>query len=600
MVLIIFVFSTTRMTYLKRLAPYLKRYKKKLLLGVLVITLSAVFTNLIPLVISTAIDGIKSDPEHINLFHYALMTIGFASVSGVFLYLTRQLIIVVSREIENDLRNDFLQHILVQDQQYFHYHPTGDVMALATNDISAVRNFLGPGIMYTCETAINFTMAISLMLSFNVELTLIAILPIPLISYLVYKIGKSINYKFEQVQAQFSALTTKTQENLSGIKVVKAYVREESETESFRELSYDYLKKNLTLAKVQSFSFPMMFLLTGFSVIIVLYVGGNKIISGELTIGQLTAFIIYLGLLTWPIISLGWIINLTQRAEASMKRICEVFDSVPTIDDPEVCTKDSSALSLNGHVKGGVEFKNVNFRYSPSMPYVLQNVNLKINAGETIGVIGHTGSGKSTLVNLIARLFEVNEGSLLIDDRNIKSYKLGELRTSIGYVPQETFLFSESIENNIAYSENKFDKDKVVEAAKISQIYKDIDSFPKRFDTMLGERGINLSGGQKQRTSIARAIIADPKILILDDAFSAVDTYTEEEILNGLKGVMKNRTTILISHRVSTLKNSDRIIVLKDGAIAEEGTHDQLVKREGIYSDIYMKQLLEEELKDLD
>lgn len=586
------------MTYLKRLAPYLKRYKSKLLLGVLVITVSAVFTNLIPLVISTAIDKIKSDPKGISLINYAALTVGFAIVSGIFLYLTRQLIIVVSREIENDLRNDFLQHILVQDQQYFHYHPTGDVMALATNDISAVRNFLGPGIMYTCETAINFTMAISLMLSFNVELTLIAIVPIPLISYVVYKIGKSINYKFEQVQEQFSALTTKAQENLSGIKVVKAYVREESETESFREMSADYMKKNLTLAKVQSFSYPMMFLLTGFSVIIVLYAGGNKIISGELTIGQLTAFIIYLGLLTWPIISLGWIINLTQRAEASMKRICEVFDSVPTIDDPEVCTKVSS--SKDGYISGGVEFKNVNFRYSPAMPYVLKNVNLKINAGETIGVIGHTGSGKSTLVNLLARLFEVSEGSLLIDGRDIKSYKLGELRTSIGYVPQETFLFSETIEQNIAYSENNFDKDKVVQAAKLSQIYKDIDAFPKRFDTMLGERGINLSGGQKQRTSIARAILADPKILILDDAFSAVDTYTEEEILTGLKGVMKNRTTILISHRVSTLKNSDRIIVLKDGSIAEEGTHEQLVQREGIYADIYLKQLLEEELKDLD
>ncbi|MBE2216599.1 MAG: ABC transporter ATP-binding protein, partial [Ignavibacteria bacterium] len=504
------------------------------------------------------------------------------------------------REIENDLRNDFLERIVIQDQQYFHFHPTGETMALATNDISAVRNFLGPGIMYTAETLVNFTLAISLMFSFNAELTLIAVVPIPLISYVVYRIGKSINHKFEMVQEQFSDLTTKTQENLSGIKVVKAYVREESETESFKTMSVSYMKKNLELAKVQSFSYPLMFLLTGFSVIIVLYVGGNKIIEGVMTLGQLTGFIIYLGLLTWPIISLGWIINLTQRAEASMKRLCEVFDSQPAIDDPKACQTESAAKTQQAAtIKGKIEFRNVSFRYHTDFPYVLKNVNMTINPGETIGIIGHTGSGKSTLVNLISRLFDVEEGQVMVDGRNVKEYKLNELRTSIGYVPQETFLFSDTIEHNIGYAETKFDKETVIKAAKISQIYKDVDAFPKRFDTILGERGINLSGGQKQRTSIARAIVSDPGILILDDAFSAVDTYTEEEILNGLKEVLKGRTTILISHRVSTLKNSDRIIVLKDGTIAEEGTHDSLIRNEGIYADIYMKQLLEEELKDL-
>lgn len=587
------------MTYLKRLIPYLKRYKKKLITGFMVITLSAVFTNLIPFVISRAIDQIKNNTGDFSLLNYALLTVGFALISGIFLYLTRQMIIVVSREIENDIRNDFLEHILVQDQQYFHFHPTGDIMALATNDISAVRNFLGPGIMYTAETLINFTMAISLMLSFNAELTLIAVVPIPLISYVVYRIGKSINYKFELVQEEFSALTTKAQENLSGIKVVKAYVRENSETESFRKISESYKKKNLELAKVQSFSYPIMFLLTGFSVIIVLYAGGNKIISNELTIGQLTAFIIYLGLLTWPIISLGWIINLTQRAEASMKRLCEVFDSKPSIGDPEACRKNPGEC-IDKKISGNIEFRNVNFRYLNNYPYVLRNINLKINAGETIGIIGHTGSGKTTLVNLISRLFDIKEGVLLIDDIPVKQYLLDDLRSSIGYVPQETFLFSDTIENNIAYSEKNFDKDKVIYAAKISQIYKDVDSFPKRFDTILGERGINLSGGQKQRTSIARAVTADPEILILDDAFSAVDTYTEEEILKGLKEVLKGRTTILISHRISTLKNSDRIIVLKEGSIAEEGTHDDLILKNGIYADIYLKQLLEDELKEID
>lgn len=587
------------MTYLKRLIPYLKRYKKKLITGFMVITLSAVFTNLIPFVISRAIDQIKNNTGDFSLLNYALLTVGFALISGIFLYLTRQMIIVVSREIENDIRNDFLEHILVQDQQYFHFHPTGDIMALATNDISAVRNFLGPGIMYTAETLINFTMAISLMLSFNAELTLIAVVPIPLISYVVYRIGKSINYKFELVQEEFSALTTKAQENLSGIKVVKAYVRENSETESFRKISESYKKKNLELAKVQSFSYPIMFLLTGFSVIIVLYAGGNKIISNELTIGQLTAFIIYLGLLTWPIISLGWIINLTQRAEASMKRLCEVFDSKPSIGDPEACRKNPGEC-IDKKITGNIEFRNVNFRYHNNYPYILRNISLKINAGETIGIIGHTGSGKTTLVNLISRLFDIKEGVLLIDDIPVKQYLLDDLRSSIGYVPQETFLFSDTIENNIAYSEKNFDKDKVIYAAKISQIYKDVNGFPKRFDTILGERGINLSGGQKQRTSIARAVTADPEILILDDAFSAVDTYTEEEILKGLKEVLKGRTTILISHRISTLKNSDRIIVLKEGSIAEEGTHDDLILKNGIYADIYLKQLLEDELKEID
>lgn len=583
------------MKYLSRLKPYLRKYRSKLIIGFIVITFSAVFTNLIPFVISKAIDQIASKVEFTSLYKYAALTVGFAALSGVFLYFTRQTIIVVSREIENDLRNDFLEHILIQDQQYFHYHPTGDIMALATNDISAVRNFLGPGIMYTGETMINFTLAITLMLTFNIELTLIAVLPIPLISYVVYRIGKSINYKFELVQDQFSRLTTKVQENLSGIKVVKAYVREDSEIAGFRDLSVDYMNKNLSLAKVQSFSYPMMFLLTGFSVIIVLFLGGNKIINGELTIGQLTAFIIYLGLLTWPIISLGWIINLTQRAEASMKRLCIVFDNKPEIENADGLTGEIGRNAIDGEI----EFSNVSFRYGNELPYVLKDVNLRIKAGETIGLIGHTGSGKSTLVNLIPRLFDIQEGSLRIDGMNVKSIPLNSLRTSIGYVPQETFLFSDSIENNIAYSEIKFDKDKVIYSSKISQIYKDVDSFPKRFDTMLGERGINLSGGQKQRTSIARAIASDPRILILDDAFSAVDTYTEEAILTGLKEFMNGRTTILISHRVSTLKNSDRIVVLKDGSIAETGTHEKLIEHGGIYADIYFKQLLEEELKEL-
>lgn len=589
------------MTYLKRLVPYLKKYKAKLFMGLVVICLSAVFTNFIPFIVSKAIDSIMNHAEYTSLINYALLTLGFAGMSGVFLFFTRQTVIIVSREIENDLRNDFFDHILDQDQQYFHYHPTGEIMALASNDISAVRNFLGPGIMYTTETIVNFILAISLMLSLNPSLTLVAVIPIPLISYVVYRIGKAVNYKFELVQQQFSDMTTKAQENLSGIKVVKAYTREAGETDRFNDLSVDYMNKNLDLAKVQAFSFPLMFAMIGFSVVTVLYVGGNKIIHDELTIGELTAFIIYLGLLTWPIISLGWVVNLTQRADASMKRICEVLDNRPVITDNSVgCHAVNGGSQITDKVpqiSGSIVFRNLNFRYAENLPYVLQNINLSINAGETIGIIGHTGSGKSTLVNLILRLFEVSEGNIEFDGCDIKQIPLRALRTSIGYVPQETFLFSETIEHNISYGSPGIGKDKIVWAAKISDVYKDIDTFPKRFETILGERGINLSGGQKQRTSIARAISVEPKILILDDAFSAVDTYTEEEILKGLKDVMKNRTTILISHRVSTLKNSDRIIVLKHGSIAEMGTHESLIQQEGIYADIYFKQLLEEELK---
>jgi ATP-binding cassette subfamily B protein len=582
------------MTYLKRLLPYLSKYRGKLILGFIVILLGAVFSNVIPLVLASAIDSMKIKVDYSILFTRALTTVGLAVLGAVFLYFTRQTIIIVSREIENDLRNDFYKCIHTQDYQYFHQHPTGEVMALATNDISAVRNFLGPGIMYFSETIINFALAVGLMLSLNVGLTIVALIPLPIVSYIVYRVGKSVNYKFERVQSQFADMTTKAQENLSGIRVVKSYVREKSEYENFKKTSLDYKNKNMALAVVQSFSFPMMFLLTGISLVIVLYIGGKMVIDSTLTLGNLTAFIIYLGLLTWPMIAFGWIVNLTQRANASMLRLVRVFDSKPDINDTE--ETDYSIKSISGEI----EFRNLSFRYSNELPVVLNDVNLKISSGETIGLIGHTGSGKTTIVNLIPRLFDVTEGEILIDGIDIKKVPLSVLRRSIGYVPQETFLFSDTIENNIAYGDETISKDKIINSSKIAQIYKEVDVLPKRFETILGERGINLSGGQKQRASIARAIAIDPKILILDDAFSAVDTYTEEAILQGLKEVMRSRTTILISHRVSTLKNSDRIIVLKNGSIAETGTHESLIQQEGIYADIYFKQLLEEELEGMD
>ena len=582
------------MTYLRRLVPYLRKYKIRLYAGFLVIAISAVFTNLIPFVISKAIDNAKLSGDVSSLGDYAILTVIFAILSGFCLYLTRQFIIVVSREIENDLRNDFFSHILIQDQQYFHSHPTGEIMALATNDISSVRNFLGPGIMYSSETFFNFILAISVMASFNPELTLISLLPIPLISYVVYRIGRSVNKRSESVQGQFSVLTTRVQENLAGIKIVKSYVREAEEIKTFRRLSLDYMKKNLLLARVQSFSYPMMFMLIGMSVIIVIYIGGLKVIDGQLTIGQLTAFIIYLGLLSWPIIALGWIVNLTQRAEASMKRLCNVFDSRPAIT-----VADDSKAKVPDFAVSDIEFRNVSFRYSNEFPYVIRNINLIIKSGEILGITGHTGSGKSTLVNLILRLYDVTEGELIIGGCDIKKIPLGKLRSSVGYVTQDTFLFSDLLENNIAYASPDVNESRIRYVSEIAQLYKDVKNFPGHFKTLLGERGINLSGGQKQRTSLARALYKDPEILILDDAFSAVDTYTEEEILKRLSGVMKNKTVILISHRVSTLKNCDRIIVLQKGSICEEGSHDYLVNSDGLYAEIYQKQLIEEELKEL-
>jgi len=526
-----------------------------------------------------------------DLMMWAGLIVGFSLVAGVFTFLTRQTIIVTSRHIEFDLRNDLLSHLQKLSYSYFQNKPTGDLMAHATNDISAVRNVVGPGIMYPSDTFMTLTFVLIMMFMNDWQLTLLVLIPMPFVSFIVYRIGKFINKIFTDRQEQFSLLTTRAQETLSGVRIVKAYVREEYEEERFRKLSWEYLKKNLILAQVQSIMWPLMFVLVGLSLVITIYFGGLKVIDGRMTIGTLTAFTAYLGMLIWPMIAFGWVTNILQQGAASMGRLAAIFDTEPEIQDTAATNHSID------HIDGDIEFRSVSFTYKNAAQPTLKNINFKIDSGMTVAVVGYTGTGKSTLVNLLPRLYDITSGELLIDGNDIRTIPLEVLRSNIGFVPQETFLFSETIAENIRYGVDNGSANDLNSAAEISQIAKDVLEFPKQFDTTIGERGITLSGGQKQRTSIARAIMRQPKILILDDALSAVDTYTEERILHRLREFMKGRTSIIISHRISTVKDADLIVVLQNGEIAERGTHDELVDLNGIYSELHQKQLLEQELE---
>ncbi len=581
------------MKNLYQLKKYFVRYKKKLFWGFIFIMLSNAGTVYVPILIKNSINAIESGTTIEQLTTFALMIVAASLFAGIFRFFIRQTIIVVSREIEYDLRYDFWNHIQKLPLRFFQNNSTGNVMAHATNDINSVRSFLGPAVMYSTDTLIRLITVLAIMISLDPMLTLYTLLPLPLLSYTVYKIGKKIHAKFTLIQEKFSEITTKAQENFSGIRVIKSYVREEGEKKFFSKLSQEYLTRNMDMVKIQAAIMPFLYLITGLSIIIVIWIGGGKVISGETSLGEITAFVIYLGILIWPMIAFGWVINIIQQGEASMKRLNKMLAESYEIEESE-----KTDLSIKD-IKGEIEFRNVSFRYDENHPYILKDINLKIPKGSTFAIMGYTGIGKTTFVNLIPRLYDVTDGELLIDGKNIKSIPLDVLRKEVGMVQQESFMFSDSVMNNISYGLKDINKDRVESVSKIAHFDKDVEEFPLKYETMVGERGITLSGGQKQRASLARALAIDPKILILDDSFSAVDTNTEEEILKSLRAFMKQRTSIIISHRISTVKDADKIIVLSEGKIAEEGTHEELVILGGIYADLHYKQLLEKELEEL-
>jgi len=579
------------MARLFTLNKYFKRYKGKMSLGILFILISDIAQVYIPLVLKDSIDELKNGININVVIHYAIIIFALAVFSGFFRYMIRQTIIVVSRKIEFDIRQDFWTHLLKLSNRYFQNTSTGNIMAHATNDISAVRMYVGPAVMYSIDTMVKFIIVIVIMLSLSPILTVYTLIPLPILSYFVYKLSKKIHKKFTLIQEKFSDITTMAQENFSGIRIIKSYVREIFEIEKFAKESSEYRKRNMDKIKIQALFVPLLFLITGTSIIILIFVGGNMIIDGKLTLGVIAAFMFYLGLLIWPTIAFGWVANIVQQADASLKRLQVIYDEEIEIKENEDTNK--SITQINGTIK----FENVTFKYKENLPEVLKNITIEIPQGSTLAIVGHTGVGKTSFINLISRLFDVSSGKILIDGNDIKTIPTNILRKNVGMVPQETFLFSDSLQNNILYGVEKTNIELLNKVAEISQLKKDVNDFPKKFETVLGERGITLSGGQKQRTCLARALATNPKILILDDSFSAVDTKTEEEILTKLKEFMKDRTSIIISHRISTVKDADNIIVLENGSIIEQGTHEQLLQLGGIYYDIHYKQLLEEELE---
>jgi ATP-binding cassette subfamily B multidrug efflux pump len=581
------------MKSLLKLNKYFLRYKFKLLLGFIFILCSNAAQVYIPLILKDSIDSLQKNISYQQMFEYAALIVLVAVIGGFFRFLIRVTIIVTSRKIEYDLRSNFWSHIQQLPTRFFQNNSTGNLMAHATNDISAVRMYIGPAVMYSVDVTSKFIIVIILMLSINPLLTLYTLLPLPILSFFVYKLSKKIHSKFTKIQEKFSELTAKAQESFSGIRVVKSYVREDNEIKHFTSLSKEYLDRTMDKVRLQALFAPMLFLITGVSIIIVVWVGGSMVIEEVMTLGEVLAFTAYLGILIWPVIALGWILNIIQQASASMKRLLKIFAEVDDVEDSE-----KTDMQID-EIKGELEFKNVSFRYGADSIDVLKNISFKIKSGETLAIIGRTGSGKTSLINLIPRLFDVTDGEILVDGKNVKEIPKSVLRKSVGLVGQETFLFSDTLTNNIAYGLNEVDNEIINNVSDISNLKKDIEDFSAGYETILGERGITLSGGQKQRTSLARALAINPKILILDDSFSAVDTNTEEVILTKLKEFMKDRTSIIISHRISTVKNADKIIVLDNGEIVEQGTHNKLVEIGGIYSDLHQKQLLEEELKEL-
>ncbi|HEX3118005.1 MAG TPA: ABC transporter ATP-binding protein [Candidatus Acidoferrum sp.] len=618
------------------LLPYLKRYPGGVALGMLCLLLTSLVGNIIPLTTGVITDVVAGNPrpfqssaqtqlgaswlgDHIPFYAahsrhaigiYCLILLACVLLKGFFSFSTRWILIGVSRDIEFDIRADLFDRLLVMEPEFYVRNRTGELMSRATNDLNNVRMVLGPGIMYTGQTLATMVLALFILARLSGSLTLWILLPVPIVFVAVRHFGKVIHDLYEKIQAALASLSAKVQENLSGVRVVRAYAQEEAEIRGFDEPNREYVATNIKLIRTWSMFMPSLQALIGTSFLIVLWKGGDQLLNGQITLGALIAFYTYLGLLVWPMIALGWVTNIFQRGAASTGRLNYILQAKPQIDD------SVATIPKQTKVTGEIEFRDLTFTYPTNLagnaanaktngsvgaaPHpVLRDINLKIPAGSTLAIVGPTGSGKTTLASLIARLWESPNGQLFIDGHAIREWPIENLRRAIGYVPQDTYLFSETVGGNIAFGLTEYGVDQIGSAAEIANLDADIETFANKYETVVGERGVTLSGGQKQRSAIARAVIRDPRILILDDSLSAVDTQTEERILTRLRGVMEGRTTILISHRISTVQNADLIIVLRDGRIIERGTHDQLLTSEGYYADLHRKQLLEEELENV-
>jgi len=570
--------------------PYLARYKKRFLAGFVCLIIAQCVGALVPLAIKAGVDDLTHRVVLRQLAGVAGVLVGLSLFKAIFQFWMRWILIGISRDVEYDLRNDLFRHLLRLSPRYYAEHRTGDLMSKLTNDLNAVRNMVGPGIMYSATTVVTGITTISLMVHLDWKLTLLALAPLPMASVGVKYFGAKIHQRFEKIQALYSELTERVRENISGVRVVRAFCQEDAEMATFDVMNRDFVEKNKGLIWITSVLWPGMALLFAAALMMVLVMGGRHVVQGVITVGTFAAFNVYLANLIWPIVALGWVTNMVQRGLASQGRLMTIFDAKPDIDDRDVSANPVTTI------RGEIEFRNMSFSYNGHV--ILRNISLQIPAGKTVAVVGATGSGKSTLASLIPRLYDAPPGTLLIDGVPIRQIPLHTLREHIGFVPQETFLFSENIRENVRLGAPDASNEQVERAAEISNILPEIIGFPKKFDTLVGERGLTLSGGQKQRTAISRAIIRDPRILILDDALSSVDTYTEETILRQLTRVMAGRTTILISHRVSTIQNADEIVVLHDGEIVERGAHAELLALNGYYTELYNKQLIEEALEE--
>jgi ATP-binding cassette subfamily B protein len=574
---------------LRKFWRYFRPYKASLIVGIVCIFASVVASLYIPQIVGQAIDVNWNDVSWSRLTVSALMVLAASVVSGIFLFLQRRILIGISRKIEYDLREDFYQHLVHQPQSFFQEHRVGDLMARATNDLAAVRQLAGPMIMYSLQTLFVVVLILPMMFLISWKLTLLLFVTMPLVSLTVKFFGQQVHLRFEKIQEFFALITARAQENFTGVRVVRAYAQEGAEIAAFNELNRQYAERNLSLVRIDALMRPLMQFLIGLGFVLILWAGVPLAVRGEITVGQFTVFNMYLFRLIWPLIALGYVVNLYQRGTASLKRMNAILAIEPAI-------KDSPGAEKLPPIIGEIEFRGLTFRYNDNDEPVLRDVSLFIEAGKTVAFVGRTGSGKSTLVNLIPRVTEAPRNSVVVDGHSVADYPLEQLRRSIGYVPQETFLFSDTLAENVAFGLEHADRKQIEWAADVAGLTEDIENFPDGLDTLVGERGLTLSGGQKQRTAIARAILREPRILILDDALSSVDTYTEEKILAKLRGVMRDRTSLIVSHRISTVRDADLICVLDEGRIIEHGTHDQLLAVRGEYAVLYERQLLEEEL----